>query len=83
MQLIFFVPPNEELDIAPPKMKVKGYMYPQMKRPVGMLTSSDLMVQTAKVAFALVFQMSRGIQIMTRYDKIVIKSEISETILNI
>jgi hypothetical protein len=41
------------------------------------------MVKTAKVAFALVFQMSRGIQIMTRYDKIVIKSEISETILNI
>jgi hypothetical protein len=23
--------------IAPPKMKVKGYMYPQMKKPVGML----------------------------------------------
>jgi hypothetical protein len=21
--------------IAPPKMKVKGYMYPQMKKPVG------------------------------------------------
>ena len=37
MQLIFFVPPNEELEIAPPKMKVKGYMYPQMKKPVGML----------------------------------------------
>jgi hypothetical protein len=35
MQLIFFVPPNEELEIAPPKMKVKGYMYPQMKKPVG------------------------------------------------
>ena len=35
MQLIFFVPTNEELEIAPPKnldvppkMKVKGYMYP-------------------------------------------------------
>ena len=39
MQLIFFVPSNEELEgyIAPPKMKVKGYMYPQMKKPVGML----------------------------------------------
>ena len=37
MQLIFFVPPNEELEIALPKMKVKGYMYPQMKKPVGML----------------------------------------------
>ena len=39
MQLIFFVPPNEELEgyIAPPKMMVKGYMYPQMKKPVGML----------------------------------------------
>jgi hypothetical protein len=22
---------------VPPKMKVKGYMYPQMKKPVGML----------------------------------------------
>jgi hypothetical protein len=42
------------------------------------------MVKTAKVAFiVLVFQISRGIQIMTRYDKIVIKSDISETILNI
>jgi hypothetical protein len=28
MQFVFFVPP---------KMKVKGYMYPQMKKPVGML----------------------------------------------
>ena len=43
MQLIFFVPPNKELDYTPknldvpPKMKVKGYMYPQMKKPVGML----------------------------------------------
>ena len=44
MQLIIFVPPNEErvhctrnnFDV-PPKMKVKGYMYPQMKKPVGML----------------------------------------------
>jgi hypothetical protein len=42
MQLIFFVPPNEELEIAPPKMKVKGYMYPQMKKPVGMLIMSVL-----------------------------------------
>jgi hypothetical protein len=25
--------------IAPPKMKVKGYMYPQMKKPVGMLNT--------------------------------------------
>jgi hypothetical protein len=33
MQLIFFVPPNEELEIAPPKI----WMYPQMKKPVGML----------------------------------------------
>ena len=42
------------------------------------------MVKTAKVVFiVLVFQISRGIQIMTRYDKIVIKSDISETILNI
>jgi uncharacterized membrane protein (UPF0127 family) len=35
-----FVPPNEELEgtlDVPPKMKVKGYMYPQMKKPVGML----------------------------------------------
>jgi hypothetical protein len=35
----FFVPPNEELEIAPQKMKVKRYMYPQMKNPVGMLIS--------------------------------------------
>jgi hypothetical protein len=28
MQFIFFVPP---------KMKVKGYMYPQMEKPVGIL----------------------------------------------
>ena len=42
MQLIFFVPPNEELEIAPPKMKVKGYMYPQMKKPVGMLRYTGL-----------------------------------------
>jgi hypothetical protein len=26
----------KNLDV-PPKMKVKGYMYPQMKKPVGML----------------------------------------------
>ena len=39
MQLIFFVPPNEELEgtLHPTKMKVKGYMYPQMKKPVGVL----------------------------------------------
>jgi len=45
MQFIFFVPPNEELEgtLHPkkfgctPKMKVKGYMYPQMKKPVGIL----------------------------------------------
>jgi hypothetical protein len=50
MQLIFFVPPNEELEgtlhpknlDVPPKMKVKGYMYPQMKKPVGMLSRSRL-----------------------------------------
>ena len=35
MQLIFFVSPNEELEIAPPNMKVKGYMYPQMKKTCG------------------------------------------------
>jgi hypothetical protein len=42
MQLIFFVPPNEELEgtLHPPKMMVKGYMYPQMKKPVGMLVVS-------------------------------------------
>ncbi len=48
MQFIFFVPPNEELEgiLHPqkfgctPKMKVKGYMYPQMKKPVGMLFKS-------------------------------------------
>ena len=45
MQFTFFVPPNEELEgtlhpqklDVPSKMKVKGYMYPQMKKPVGML----------------------------------------------
>jgi hypothetical protein len=37
------------------------------------LTSSDLMVKTAKVAFVMVFKISRGIHIMARYDKIVIK----------
>jgi hypothetical protein len=41
------------------------------------------MVKTAKVVFVMVFQISRGIQKMTRYDKTVIKSDISETILNI
>ena len=43
--LIFFVPPNEELQgtLHPqklgctPKNEGKGYMYPQMKKPVGML----------------------------------------------
>ena len=36
MQFIFFLPPNEELEyIGPPNMKVKGYMYPQMKKTVG------------------------------------------------
>jgi hypothetical protein len=42
---IFFVPPNEELEgtLHPqkcwctPKNEGKGYMYPQMKKPVGML----------------------------------------------
>jgi hypothetical protein len=28
-------------DILQPKMKVKGYMYPQMKKPVGMLVLFD------------------------------------------
>jgi hypothetical protein len=39
MQLIFFFPPNEELEgtLQPPKIMVKGYMYSQMKKPVGML----------------------------------------------
>ena len=45
MQLIFFVPPNEEFEgtLHPqkfgctPKNKGKRYMYPQMKKPVGML----------------------------------------------
>ena len=46
MQLIFFVPPNDELEIAPPTMKVKGYMYPQMKKPVGML---DIIVFVEKM----------------------------------
>jgi len=41
------------------------------------------MIKIAKVAFVMVFQISRDIQIMTRYDKIMIKSDISETILNI
>jgi hypothetical protein len=34
MQFIFFVPPNED---CTPKNEGKGYMYPQMKKPVGML----------------------------------------------
>jgi hypothetical protein len=45
MQLIFFVPSNEELEgtLHPqkfgctPKNEGKGYMYPQMKKPVNML----------------------------------------------
>jgi hypothetical protein len=41
------------------------------------------MIKTATVAFVMVFQISRDIQIMTRYDKIVIESDISKTILNI
>ena len=37
MQFIFFVPPNEELEgtLPPPKMKIKRYMYPQMKKTCG------------------------------------------------
>jgi hypothetical protein len=35
--------------------------------------SSDLMAKTAKVAFVMIFNISRGIHIMARYDKIVIK----------
>jgi hypothetical protein len=41
------------------------------------------MVKTVKVAFVMIFNISRGIHIMARYDKIVIKKDISETILNI
>ena len=43
MQFIFFVPPNEELEgtLHPKKFggtpKNEGYMYPQMKKPMGML----------------------------------------------
>jgi hypothetical protein len=53
MQFIFFVPPNEELERVhctpknvdvPPKMKVKGYMYPQMKKPVGILFSEFFII---------------------------------------
>ena len=41
MQFIFFVPPNEELEgTLHPKNEGKGYMYPQMKKPVGMLDNS-------------------------------------------
>jgi hypothetical protein len=37
------------LDV-PPKMKVKGYMYPQMKKPVGMLYFIQLdMIDSYKV----------------------------------
>jgi hypothetical protein len=47
MQFNFFVPPNEEVEgtlhlqnlDVPPKMKGKGCMYPQMKKPVGMLVA--------------------------------------------
>jgi len=35
--------------------------------------SSDLTVKTAKVAFVMKFKFSRGINIMARYDQIVIK----------
>jgi hypothetical protein len=31
------------------------------------------MIKTAKVAFVMAFQISRGIHIMAKYDKIVIK----------
>jgi hypothetical protein len=41
------------------------------------------MIKTAKVVFVMIFQISKDIQIMTRYDNIVIKSDISETILDI
>jgi hypothetical protein len=42
------VSPNEELEgtlhpqnlDVPPKMKVKGYMYPQMKKPVAILSET-------------------------------------------
>ena len=35
---------------VPPKMKVKGYMYPQMKKPVGMLYFIQLdMIDSYKV----------------------------------
>jgi hypothetical protein len=54
-----------------------------MKAQTPRYANSDLMVKTAKVAFVMVFKISRGIHIMARYDKILIKSEISETILNI
>jgi hypothetical protein len=33
---VHFLCTPKNLDV-PPKMKVKGYMYPQMKKPVGML----------------------------------------------
>ena len=63
MQLIFFVPLNEELEgtLHPqkigctPKMKVKRYMYPQMKKPVGMLgINRDSMVYVALQRIILV-----------------------------
>jgi hypothetical protein len=34
---IHFLCTPKNLDV-PPKMMVKGYMYPQIKKPVGMLT---------------------------------------------
>ena len=56
MQLIFFVPPNEELEgtlhpknlDVPPKNEGKGYMYPQMKKPVGMLGPDTEMTNQGK-----------------------------------
>ena len=36
------------------------------------------MIKTVKVAFVMAFKISRDIQIMAKYDKIVIKSDISK-----
>jgi hypothetical protein len=52
MQFIFFVPPNEELEgtLHPqkfgctPKNEGKRYMYPQMKKPVGILLESTSLI---------------------------------------
>jgi hypothetical protein len=49
MQLIFFVPPNEELEgTLHPKNEGKGYMNPQMKKPVGMLGPDTEMTNQGK-----------------------------------